>query len=126
MKLQKFGKKLKKLRIRNEMTLREIAKKTDYDPSNWSKIERGLLNPPADEKKLKKWADVLRLSSEETREFVDEALAVQGRIPEDILNKQEKVDLLPAFFRTVRGDKPTKEEFEKLKEKIEKERKNES
>jgi len=31
----------------------------NYDPSNWSKIERGMLAPPTDEKTLKNWAKIL-------------------------------------------------------------------
>ena len=122
--LKKFGQKLKKLRIRNEMTLREVSKKTGYDSSNWSKIERGLLNPPSDEQTLAKWAEVLNLSEEEKREFIDLAKAVQGEIPKDILEDQEKASLVPAFFRTIRGKKPTREEFEGLKKKIKEERTN--
>ncbi|KXB08132.1 hypothetical protein AKJ56_01800 [candidate division MSBL1 archaeon SCGC-AAA382N08] len=122
--LKKFGQKLKKLRIKNDMTLREVSKKADYDSSNWSKIERGLLNPPSDEQTLAKWADVLNLSEEEKRSFIDLAKTVQGEIPEDILKDQEKASLLPAFFRTIRGEKPTREEFEDLKKKLKEEKSN--
>ena len=45
-KIQKFGKTLKKLRTVKGLSLRQVCKKTGYDPSNWSKIERGLISPP--------------------------------------------------------------------------------
>jgi hypothetical protein len=32
----------------------------DYDPSNWSKIERGLISPPSGKEILKKWRDISR------------------------------------------------------------------
>lgn len=122
MNTKKFGKKLKNLRIENGMTLREITKKVGYDSSNWSKIERGLLSPPSDEKTLSKWAKALDLSEKQARQFIDEALAAQGKIPEDIL--KDSAELLPAFFRTMRGEKPTKEEFKRLKEKLKSEKDN--
>ena len=50
-----FGKTLKKLRAEKELSIREICKKVNYDPSNWSKIERGKLSPPSNEGTLKKW-----------------------------------------------------------------------
>ncbi len=119
--LKKFGRKLKEIRIKNDMTLREVSKKTSYDSSNWSKIERGLLCPPSNEKTLNKWANTLNLSEKEKKEFIDEALAVQGKIPQDIYKNKEKALLLPAFFRTIRGEKPNKKEFDALKKKLQEE-----
>jgi transcriptional regulator with XRE-family HTH domain len=49
-----FGEIIKNKRLDHEMTLREFCRQLDEDPSNWSKIERGLNPPPKDEKKLKK------------------------------------------------------------------------
>lgn len=116
--LQKFGKRLKELRIKKELSLREICRLTKYDPSNWSKIERGRISPPSDEVVLRKWAKVLGLSDkQEIQKFVDEAGIVQGIIPQDIL-KGNAVEHLPAFFRTLRNKKPTKKEIDKLIELI--------
>ncbi len=114
--LQKFGEMLKDLRIKQELSLRNVCKETGYDPSNWSKVERGLIPPPADEKILARWAKILGLKngSEEMREFIDEAQIAQGIIPQDILSDAEALKLMPAFFRTVRNEKPTKEEIEDL------------
>jgi len=114
--LQKFGKKLKELRIKKELSLREICKLIDYDPSNWSKIERGKISPPSDERILKKWANVLGLSK--MQEFIYEAKIAQGIIPKDILSDKNVVKYLPAFFRTLRNKKPTKEEIDRLIELI--------
>ncbi|MBU2544942.1 helix-turn-helix transcriptional regulator [Patescibacteria group bacterium] len=119
--LQKFGKKLKDLRIKKELSLREICRLTKYDPSNWSKIERGKMSPPSDAKTLQKWAEVLGINkSSELQEFVDQAIVAQGIIPQDILSKNDAVDYLPAFFRTLRSKKSTKEEIDKLIELIRK------
>lgn len=112
--LQKFGDILKSLRIKNELSIREACKLTGYDPSNWSKIERGLISPPADEKILNNWGRLFKVKKGALRQFIDEAQVAQGIIPDDILNRQEMVQLMPAFFRTVRNKKPSKEEIDNL------------
>ena len=114
--LKKFGSLLKELRVKRGLSLREICKLADYDPSNWSKIERGILSPPSDEKVLKKWAEVLGVDSRANvlQNFIDEAKVAQGIIPQDILSRQSAVECLPAFFRTLRNKKPTKEEIDRL------------
>jgi len=117
--LKKFGRILKELRINKELSLREICKLTDYDPSNWSKIERGVISPPSDEKTLRRWAVILGLKDKKRiQEFADEAKIAQGIIPQDILKQENAVDYLPAFFRTLRNKKPTKREIDKLIELI--------
>jgi transcriptional regulator with XRE-family HTH domain len=114
--LQKFGQLLKDLRIKMKLSLRDVCKETGYDPSNWSKIERGLISTPAEEKTLIKWARILGLSQnkKKVREFVDEAQMAQGIIPKDILSQPNAVRCLPAFFRTMRNEKPNKEEIDRL------------
>jgi transcriptional regulator with XRE-family HTH domain len=118
--LNKFGKFIKDLRIKKELSLRDVCKLTGYDPSNWSKIERGKITPPSNELVLSKWAKILGLKDKkDIRKFIDEAMIVQGIIPKDVLSS-DLVDHLPAFFRTLRNKKPTKEEIDKLIEFIKK------
>jgi len=114
--LKQFGQYLKALRIQKELSLRNICKKIGYDPSNWSKIERGVISPPSDEKILTKWAGALGLleASKELHVFIDEAKISQGIIPQDILEQKNAVKYLPAFFRTLRNKKPTKKEIDDL------------
>ena len=116
--LQKFGGTLKDLRIKRGLSLRDICKLTNYDPSNWSKIERGKMSPPSEESILRKWAKVLGLKTKkEIQNFIDRAIIAQGIIPEYILSRNA-VECLPAFFRTLRNRKPTKEEIDRLIELI--------
>ncbi|MFA5086367.1 MAG: helix-turn-helix domain-containing protein [Candidatus Paceibacterota bacterium] len=114
--LLNFGESLKKLRLDANLTLRDICKIVSYDPSNWSKIERGVMAPPKDAKLLENWAEALKLAKEskEYSQFMDEAKVAQGSIPEDILADENIIDYLPAFFRTVRNKKPTKEDIDLL------------
>lgn len=110
-----FGQILKELRIKKGLTLRHACRILNYDPSNWSKIERGRTSPPSNEKTLRHWAKVLGISKErEVQEFIDEASLAQGIIPQDILSQENIVDFLPAFFRTLRNKKPTKKEIDRL------------
>ena len=50
----------------------------------------------------------------------DAASIDSGIIPKDLLSDQEVLKALPMFFRTVRSEKPTAEELEKLIERIRK------
>jgi len=109
---KKFGKILKESRIKKGLALREVCRSADYDPSNWSKIERGLISPPSDIKTLKKWARILNVSDRQN--FIDSAMVSQGIIPRDVLSQKNAVKLLPAFFRTLRNKKPTKKEIDQL------------
>ncbi|MCX6761152.1 MAG: helix-turn-helix transcriptional regulator [Candidatus Nealsonbacteria bacterium] len=112
---ENFSQILKELRIKKGLTLRNACRILDYDPSNWSKIERGKMPPPSDEKTLRKWAKSLGVSNEnDIREFVDRANIVQGIVPKDILSQNNVVEFLPAFFRTLRNKKPTQKEIDRL------------
>lgn len=112
--LKKFGTLLGKLRAENNLSIREACKLVNYDPSNWSKIERGLISPPSEEKTLKSWAKALKVKKDDVHDFIDNAKIAQGIIPDDILDKKAMLELMPAFFRTVRNKKPTKEEIDNL------------
>jgi transcriptional regulator with XRE-family HTH domain len=111
-----FGEFIKERRINKGISLREFCKRIDIDASNWSKVERGLLAPPQDEERLKKIAQVLdiKVNSALLKELKDKANIDAGIIPEDILSDKKVLNSLPVFFRTVRSEKPTPEELDKL------------
>lgn len=114
-KLESFGQFLQKIRVERRMGLREICRKVEFDPSNWSKIERGVMAPPVDKKVLSKWATALGIkkNSNGYHEFIDYAYIAQDIIPQ-VLPETEMLKLLPAFFRTVRNEKPNKEDLDNL------------
>lgn len=118
-----YGEFIKELRIKTEISLREFCKQIEMDASNWSKIERGRLAPPQDEEKLRKIARTLgiKIGSDTWKEMKDLANIDAGIIPEDIRSDEEVLKALPVFFRTVRSDKPTAEELDKLIDLIKKE-----
>jgi transcriptional regulator with XRE-family HTH domain len=119
-KLLHFGSYFEQLRQEQRLTLRMFCKKAACDPANISRMERGLIPPPKGREILEKYAEALNLAegSDEWYQFFDLAAADQGIIPGDIMADQELVKVLPVFFRTLRGQKPTKAEMEKLAEKI--------
>jgi len=115
-----FGEFIKQIRARQRLGLREFCLENGHDPSNWSKIEREVLPPPRDEDTLRTWAKHLGLKegSEDWLKFFDYAAVDSGRIPDYVLKDEELVEKLPAFFRTLSGQKPSREDLEKLVELI--------
>jgi len=111
-----FGTFIKELRARRRLGLREFCLEHGHDPSNWSKIEREVLQPPRDEDTLGKWAKQLGLKpgSDDWHKFFDYAAVDAGRIPDHVLKDEELLAKLPAFFRTISGRRSTRAKLEKL------------
>jgi transcriptional regulator with XRE-family HTH domain len=88
-----FGEFIKELRARQRLGLREFCLEHGHDPSNWSKIERGVLAPPRDEETLRTWAKQLGLKqgTEDWLKFFDYAAVDAGRIPEYVLKDEQLV-----------------------------------
>jgi len=99
----KFGELIKDLRIAKELTLRQCCLELNVDPSNWSKMERGITPPPKDVKLLGGWAKFFNLAGDPKREFLDLAALARQEIPEDMASDETVIAALPAFFRAVRG-----------------------
>ena len=110
------------VRKKKRITLREFCIQAQADPANISRLERGAMPPPQDTDILKRYADALGIKdgSDDWYTFLDLAAADRGIIPKDIMSDREAVSMLPAFFRTLRGQKPTEEEMRKLIDKIKK------
>jgi transcriptional regulator with XRE-family HTH domain len=111
-----FGELIKDLRIGRELTLRQCCTELEVDPSNWSKMERGVTPPPRDPKLLGRWASYFGLDPEKTAEFLDLASLARQEIPPDLATDETVIAALPAFFRAVRGQEL---EGERLKQFIE-------
>jgi transcriptional regulator with XRE-family HTH domain len=99
-----FGKYLKELRAKKGLTLREFCRLANLDPSNWSKVERGMLPPPKSSRVMTDIASVLLIEkgTEEWNELFD--LAAIGHIPTQLLSSPEVSDNLTVFFRAARGE----------------------
>lgn len=101
-----FGEFVKSRRIACRITLRNFADGLGMDPSNYSKMERGLMQPPGPER-LAAFARMLKIppDSEEYREMVRLASLGRSEIPPGVLSDPEVVGCLPVLFRTLEGDK---------------------
>ena len=111
-----FGEYFKASRIANKKTLRQFCIENGLDPGNISKLERGLLPPPQSREKLEEYAGYLKIKkgSDVWYTFFDLAAAETGKIPDDIMAKGKIGDKLPILFRTLRGQKVSDENLEKL------------
>lgn len=98
-----FGALLKDIRIAKGLTLRECCAQLGVDPSNWSKLERGITPAPKDPAILENWADALGLTDAKRREFIDIAALSRHELPADIASDERVLAALPAFFRAARG-----------------------
>lgn len=103
---------LKDKRIERGITLRQFCKEIGVDPSNWSKIERGI-SPATKSKEFREiLAKVLSLSKDETDTLND--LCLIDYIPNELRPSEEILEKLPVFFRTGRGEKASKAELVEL------------
>ena len=111
-----FGELVKELRITQKQTLRQFCLEHGHDPSNWSKIERGINPPPYDDKTVERWARQLGLKpdTDQWQEFMDQAAIARGELPKAVLNDEELLAKLPAFFRSVRGAELTGKQLDEF------------
>ncbi len=116
----RFGSFFEAVRQRQRLTLREFCKRAGGHPANISRMERGLIQPPKGQVILARYATVLGISSgsDDWYRFFDLAAADQGIVPADIMQDKDLVKVLPVFFRTLRGEKPTTTESRRIAEKI--------
>lgn len=107
-----FGEFIKTERLRQNLSLREFCRLSGEDPSNWSKVERGMLVPPQEKDRVEHILAVLGITDANEAERLHEMAVVDaGSIPAYIMAEKDIVDNLPAFLRTLENVKPTKEEF---------------
>lgn len=102
-----FGEFVRAKRLERRITLRAFSQALGYDPANYSRIERGLAQPPATEERLRAMAALLGigLDTADYREMRRLASLGRGEIPRAALSDPEVVAKLPVLFRTLEGDK---------------------
>jgi transcriptional regulator with XRE-family HTH domain len=120
MKAETFGEFFKRKRLEKGLGLRQFSVAHGYGAGNISRLERGVLSPPKDHRKLRQYAKHLGLveGSDDWTTFFDLAYAGAGRVPPSIMSDNEKVAQLPMVFRTLRGERLTKKEIDSLLEKL--------
>ena len=111
-----FGEFIKEKRLAIDLSLRKFCELAGLDPSNWSKIERGVLPLSLERPQLEEIASILKLkeSGAEWIKFFDLAAVAKKKIPDYVYEDKEVLDALPIFFRTASKEKPSDEELNKL------------
>ena len=118
-----FGEFVRDRRLELELTLRTFAGQIQMDAANYSKIERGVLEPPEPGPKLTAIRQALQIQedSPECRELTRLAELGKNRIPENIRNNQIAMAGLPVLFRSLEETELTEEKFNELVEFLKKE-----
>jgi transcriptional regulator with XRE-family HTH domain len=116
MEMETFGNFLRDRREQRRLGLRQFCSELNFDPSRWSKVERGVLQPPSDEGTLRDIAKLLGIKQDggDWNKLKDLAAFGRGEIPKDIMADEELVACLPLVFRTLRNEKPTREQLYNL------------
>ena len=115
-----FSDTIKTLRLERRLTLRDFCEQAGLDPSNWSKVERGINPPPGAVKTLERLAAFFGLIGARKLAFMDEAALQRNEIPADVADNAMLQKTLPAFFRAARGHELTEAEFKNLADDIRK------
>ena len=110
-----FSEFIKAKRLASRLTLREFCRHLNMDPSNWSKIERGVTPPPMDGTFLQRTSQILHLTAAEEAELQDLASLARGQIPAD-LQEADILAKMPAFFRAIRGQEYSQADLQELLE----------
>lgn len=113
-----FTETVKSMRLQRRLTLRDFCAQNGLDPSNWSKVERGINPPPRDIRVLEAIAKFFGLEGDSKLSFLDEAAVQRLEIPPDLADSAILQKALPAFFRAVRGHELTETQLTDLSEDI--------
>lgn len=110
---QKLGKTIRKLREKQEFSLRELARAVDLPPSNMKYIEDGVNTPSPD-----KYISIIRYLSPDSkkRDELDTSYSIiRGTPPPDVCNIICKNKELNDVLRIIDGQKLNSNQIEQLK-----------
>ena len=102
-----FAAFFKEKRLSTGLSLREFCKQNGLDWGNTSKLERGRISPPKSQRALLPYAQALGIEegSDEWQAFHELAQISAGIIPDEVMDNEYLVSLLPLVFRTIRANK---------------------
>jgi transcriptional regulator with XRE-family HTH domain len=121
--MKPFGEYVKERRLALRLTLRRFAGLIKMDAANYSKIERGVLEPPEPGPRLDLFRSALQLvpGSTEDRQLVRLAELGKNRIPEALRQNQVVMAGLPVLFQSLEEAELTEDKFNELVEFLRKE-----
>lgn len=102
----KAGKLIKQRRKAANISLRKFASLISVDPSNWSKVERGILPFSMNKTKTAHIAKALGIkkSGKEMLDFMDSLAISQSKIPDDIVKEQTMPYSIKQKFKEIREE----------------------
>ncbi len=111
-----FSEYFKQRRKELGYTVRKFALEKGLDAGYVSRLENGLMQPPADGGKLQNLAVALELKqgTKEWSEFMDLAAVARNEVPVDLRSNEYIAKVLPAFYRSVRNKQLDEEDVNKL------------
>ncbi|MBQ6486713.1 hypothetical protein IJI76_03285 [Candidatus Saccharibacteria bacterium] len=120
-----FGEMFKNRRISLGYTVRKFAQAKGYDIGYISRLENGLIAPPADSEKVKALGKALEYKegSDEWNNYLDLVAIARNEIPEDLRKNEMAIKMLPAFYKSLREKNIDKEEAERMIDFLENSRK---
>ena len=97
-----FGEYLRSRRLAAGLTLTELGELANFDAANLSRLERGLMPPPASETVLERLSRALAITKHglEWHIMMDLAAAARGRLPGDL----QRQGYLPEVFTRLREE----------------------
>ena len=110
-----FGKHLKALRKASGKAARIVALEAGMQPSNYSRLEYGVINPPQTKQKLDRLASAVGVfGSTEMSQFYDLAAAANKSVPLDLADIISKDDAIPLMLRIIGNKKLSKQEVHEI------------
>lgn len=100
-----FGIAAQKARVKLGKTLRSFCSDAGLDPSYWSKVERGVLPPPSDEKALESLGRALGVSEGHLKHWKAIAAISRNSLPSWISEDEDIMHKLPLFLSRITYEK---------------------
>ena len=113
-----FGEFLRELRIKKEISLRELARKLKMDVGNLSKIETGKMKPPIKGEFIEDLSIILKLNKKEKEKLIDLASHENGEYPRDIKETLKESQYIPVLLRTISNRKLSDKKIKELTKKL--------
>jgi len=106
-----FGQRIRELRLKKDLTQRDLAKRVDLDFTYLSKIENGKMSPPS-------VTAIIRLAKQLEADE-DELLALAGKAPARLGQALKESKGARMFYRSALSTQLSDEDWEKLREALE-------
>jgi transcriptional regulator with XRE-family HTH domain len=109
-----YGQILREIRTKKDITLRELALRSDIDVAYLSRVERESILPPQKEELLDAINEALELESKLAKELKDQSMLDNQMLPKDIAEKMKSMEGVPMLLRTVANKKLDGDQIKKL------------